>query len=89
MCYNFTLEVEMKDEIKFEAQLSPFRDCISMNADGGATIKFTTDGTQLSKVIQALATFPKGKLIEVSLKSGIDKELKKYARQSKPAKIIR
>ena len=54
--------------VEFEAQLSPTRSCLKMDADGQAEIKFTTDATQLSKVIQALATFPKGKLINITLK---------------------
>ena len=62
----------MNQEITFQGQLSPFKNCISMNADGEAEIKFTTDGTQLSNVIRVLANFPKGRLIEITLKSNIN-----------------
>ena len=53
--------------VKFQATLNPNKKCISIDGDGAASMTLDTDGTQLAKVLTALADM-KGSLIEVTLK---------------------
>lgn len=43
--------------IEIEATLDQNRKCIFVDGDGQADIRFTTDATQLAKVLSALAEF--------------------------------
>ena len=56
----------MKD-VKFKAHFNPHKKCISIDGDGQAELKFTTDATQLAKVLTAFANFT-STAVEVSIK---------------------
>ena len=54
-------------EVKLEVSLDPHKQVIRTYGDGSSTITFSTDATQLAKVLTVLAQFNES-LIEITLK---------------------